>query len=47
MNIAALHEEEDENFEVDEDGSAKVDTAAAEAAEKDDLQPMMYKLHPN
>jgi hypothetical protein len=44
MNIAALHEEEDENFEVDEDGSAKVDTAAAEAAEKDDLQPMMYKL---
>jgi hypothetical protein len=44
MNIAALHEEEDENFEVDEDGAAKVDTAAAEAAEKDDLKPMMYKL---
>jgi len=44
MNIAALHEEEDESFEVDEDSAAKVDTAAAEAAEKDDLKPMMYKL---
>lgn len=44
MNIAALHEKEDESFEVDEESAATVDTAAAEAAEKDDLKPMMYKL---